>query len=254
MFDEDEDIRSRVEALYLMLISRATGGSQDGMEYRRLRDSVLSEPLAGAVAPSFLRSCRDLGMFWAFIKEKSDSYRGRREFLAKEFEPMRAAVDPVNHGPYANLVELSLLRLDSASVQREWTKALLRQDVDPDGAITIARTLVETVCKHILQDLELEVDERADLPKLYGTVSENLKLSPSQYSERAFKAILGGCSSVASGLAELRNKLGDAHGKPAGVVRARPRHARLAVSVAGAMAMFLVETWEARKEDGERSR
>jgi hypothetical protein len=48
-----------------------------------------------------------------------------------------------------------------------------------------------------------------------------------------------------NGLGTLRNKLGDAHGRPPGHGRPGARHATLAVNLAGAMAMFLVETFQA---------
>lgn len=53
----------------------------------------------------------------------------------------------------AQLIELSRLSsIDSERVKRLWTKALERRVSDPDGAITAARTLLESVCKHILDD------------------------------------------------------------------------------------------------------
>jgi hypothetical protein len=48
----------------------------------------------------------------------------------------------------------------------------------------------------------------------------------------------------------LRNKIGDAHGKGGKPVKPSPRHAALAVNLAGTMATFLVETWLAKKEAG----
>lgn len=41
--------------------------------------------------------------------------------------------------------------------------------------------------------------------------------------------------------------MGDAHGRGADAVRVEPRYARLAVNLSGAMATFLVETWEAER-------
>jgi hypothetical protein len=49
------------------------------------------------------------------------------------------------------------------------------------------------------------------------------------------------------GLAELRNKLGDAHGKTRVASRPQPRHARLAAGAATTVATFLVETLESRR-------
>jgi hypothetical protein len=77
-----------------------------------------------------------------------------------------------------------------------------------------------------------------------------LKLAPDDHTEQVFKQILGSCQSVVESLGALRNTLSDAHSP--GPKRARPqsRHAELAVNLAGAMATFLVATWEARQSEG----
>jgi Abortive infection C-terminus len=124
---------------------------------------------------------------------------------------------------------------------------LERRASDPEGAITSARALLETVCKHVLDDLGIGYDESADLPKLYRLTSEALKVAPSQHTEHVFKQILGGCTAVVEGLGSLRNRLGDAHGGGRSRVKPAARHAQLAVNLAGAMTSFLVATWEARK-------
>jgi hypothetical protein len=102
------------------------------------------------------------------------------------------------------------------------------------------------VCKLILDDLGEKYDATADLPKLYKQASKSLNLAPEQHVEPVFKQILGGCASVVEGLGSLRNKLGDAHGQGKKRMKALPRHAQLAVNLAGAMSTFLVETYEAR--------
>jgi hypothetical protein len=65
---------------------------------------------------------------------------------------------------------------------------------------------------------------------------------------RVFKQILGSCQSVVESLGALRNKLGDAHSPGPKRARPQPRHAELAVNLSGAMATFLVATWDARKK------
>jgi hypothetical protein len=115
---------------------------------------------------------------------------------------------------------------------------------DPEGAITASRTLLESVCKHILDSKGEEYDDnRIELPELYKKTSSLLNLAPDLHSETIFKQILGNCSGVVSGLGALRNKLGDAHGKGQRSVRPKPRHARLAVDLSGAISQFLVETF-----------
>ena len=112
---------------------------------------------------------------------------------------------------------------------------------------TAARTLLETVCKHILDECGVEYRDGTDLPKLYGLTSKELNLAPSQHTEDAFKRILGGVESVVNGLANLRNRLGDAHGQGKRPVKPLPRHAELAVNIAGSMASFLLATFEAKR-------
>ena len=139
-----------------------------------------------------------------------------------------------------------LQALDAEHVDIAWQKALDRRSRDPEGAITAARTMLESTCKLILDDLDLEYSTKADLPELYKTVAGSLRLAPEDHLEQAFKQILGGCMTVVNGLATLRNRLGDSHGQGAKPVRPSSRHANLTVNLAGAVAAFLVETWQAR--------
>ena len=85
-----------------------------------------------------------------------------------------------------------------------------------------------------------------DLPRLYGKTAEALNLAPSQHTEATFKAILGGCYTIVQNLGSLRNKLSDAHGQGKHRVRPLPRHATLAVNLAGGMSTFLIETWNTK--------
>ena len=121
-----------------------------------------------------------------------------------------------------------------------------RRVTDPEGAITAARTLLESTCKHVLDELGITYPDDADPGKLWALCAEHLNLSPSQHSEVVFKSILGNCQSIVNNLAAIRNKVGDAHGQGKRAVKAKPRHAELAVNLAGSMAAFLVATWSER--------
>jgi hypothetical protein len=153
---------------------------------------------------------------------------------------------PDSH-PADELISQVLSSFDERGVHTAWEKALSRRSADPDGAITAAKTLLETVCKHILDEAGEAYGENDDLPKLYKAAAVHLNLAPSQHTEETFKVILGSCEQVVGRLAAIRNKLGDAHGQGRTRFRPSPRHAELAVNLAGTMAMFLVSTWNARK-------
>lgn len=242
------DRSERALSLRNGLISQATGSSIDSNVYRLLRSEILSDPPTAKLAPKFLRTCNDTGDFWEFIKIEFSTYRERREYLRNQFAPLITYLE--SSGVAANeYISDALERFDNESVRAAWEKAIRRSVEDPEGAITAARTLLETVCKHILDDdaLDTSYGPNDDLPKLYHLVSLQLSIAPSQHTENIFKQILGGCNAVVTGLGALRNKAGDAHGKGRNAVRVQTRHAALAVNLAGAMASFLVETHSARQ-------
>ncbi len=151
------------------------------------------------------------------------------------------------HSPSDGAISETLLRFDVTEIHARWTSALERRTKDPEGAITLSRTLLEDVCKWLLTEQATDYADKDDLPQLYRKVANNMNLAPDAHTEDIFKRILGSCQSVVESLGTMRNKLGDAHSS--GPLKARPlaRHAELAVNLSGAMATFLVATWEARK-------
>ena len=131
-------------------------------------------------------------------------------------------------------------------MKEAWEKALERKRSDPSGAITAARSLVESAVKHILDDLQVDHDDSDKLPRLYSKIADAMRLAPSQHTEKVFKQILGACRSAVDGLAAMRNSLSHAHGKGSNGVRPEERHAELAVNLAGTLTTFLLRTWESR--------
>lgn len=243
--DEMQELLEDMDALKNVLASRATGGHADGSRYMNLRSKLIRNPLTKKRLPSFVRTCSNLDEFWSFIREISPTYAGRRDYLAEQFSPLRDFLESSANSPCDETNSALLARVDIPHVAEAWQKAIDRRSYDPEGAITMARTLLETVCKHILDDNEVEHD-KDDLPKIYKKTADALNLSPSQHSEQIFKQILGGCHSVVEGLGTLRNRHSDAHGQNSKGVKPLARHAQLAVNLAGAMATFLLETAEAR--------
>jgi hypothetical protein len=136
--------------------------------------------------------------------------------------------------------------LDTAGVSAIWQKALEGRHTDPEGVITSARTLLEQVCRHVLEERGIAYSETLDLPVLMNMTIEQLDLAPAGASETAFKRMLGSAASVVEGLCSLRNDgLGDRKRR----VKPSARHAQLAANMAGAAALFIVEAWETRVEE-----
>jgi hypothetical protein len=131
-------------------------------------------------------------------------------------------------------------------VNREMERISASVESDPADAITAARSLLETVCRAALDELGEPFGESDDLPSLYKKTALALKFDAAQH-EVVYRQTLQGLASAVQGLAELRNKLGDAHGHSRAAARPQPRHARMAAGAAMTIATFIVETLQARR-------
>src|SRR3954462_665374 len=78
---------------------------------------------------------------------------------------------------------------NSSYMHEVWTKALARRESDPEGAVTSARTLLESVCKHILDSANKDFREGTPLPRLYADTAKVLDMAPSQNLAPVFNSI-----------------------------------------------------------------
>lgn len=250
MIDEGELPQSLVERVATMeaiLVACATGGLSDNRIYEHLRREFMQDEGIRNELPAFVRTCRNLDSFWPFIKGEAPTYAERRRIIGTAFTPLVDLLEGRFQAPGDPVVSEVLQSFDADGVHQLWSKALARRSVDPEGAITVARTLLETVCKRILDDQGTAYADRDDLPKLYAAAAKSLRLAPDQHTEEPVRAILGGAMNLVNGIGTLRNRLSDSHGRGGRLpVRPSERHASLAVNTAGAIATFLVETHLAR--------
>ena len=230
-----------------MLIAVAKNGGLDENVYSSIRREFMNSD-AKSLLPEIIKTCRDEGSVWRYLKKVAsgqDSWGFRCDYIDESFKPFLDHLETGNHSPSDENISESISSFGADGVHIAWQKALKRRQDDPEGAITAARVLLETVCKHILDETGVHYSND-DIPKLYGKTAEALNLAPSQHTEETFKAILGGCHTIVQNLGSLRNKVGDAHGQGKRPVRPLPRHATLAVNLAGGMSTFLIETWNAK--------
>lgn len=241
-----------MELLQNTLIATATQDEYETGDYNELRSMLLSHSELKHLTPDFIITCRDLKIFWLFIKNKFNHYSERREFIWESFTPLLNYLEHSSESPSDQLAGHSIRESGQVYITLEWEKCLQRRVTDPEGAITSARSLLETVLKHILDELSETYKSSDDLLTLFRKAAKNLKLSPEQHMEEVFKQILGGVLSVVNGFASLRNRYGDSHGKDKKYVKPSERHAKLAVNLAGALASFILETYEKKlQEEGK---
>lgn len=139
------------------------------------------------------------------------------------------------------------------ALENEYKRAYVSIETDPPAAVTAACAILESVCKTYLEAEGHLLPTKQVLGSLWSETARNLNLQPGQLADDDLKRILQGLGSVADGIAAIRTHEGSAHGRSGheDINKPRykllPRHARLAVHAAHTMAMFVLETWEARR-------
>jgi hypothetical protein len=208
--------------------------------YANLRREFIAHPIIRN-DPRFVSTCRDLTQFRRLIQSKSPNFRGRREHPRLVPPALDALEGP---GRRLRIRADEVLATSTPRVSTVWQRARPPEG-RPRGAHAGAHALRASARTSSTTRHRVRRERRPTEALPPGQPA--LQLAPSQHTEADFKRILGGCTSVVEGLGGLRNRLGDAHGKGKKQVKPSSRHAELAVNLAGAMAVFLVETWSARR-------
>lgn len=146
-----------------------------------------------------------------------------------------------------NLVKAEKVSFATAEGRRELIEELQTKCADRlaagdfPGAITASRALVEGVLLEVERLLSANPPPYdGNLEKLHKRVYQRLNMDPGQEGlHDTMRKTLSGLISVISGLAPMRNKLGDAHPFE---YRPRRHHAELAVNSANTFVTFLEGT------------
>lgn len=242
LLEEAEALRNNIENL-------SENRETDNDAYSVTRIKFMGDPELKALLPDIVISNRHLGGMWDELKSVASgggSWGIRRQYLTDEFAPLIQHLEQKalfsNTSPHEDGVTDTLSSLDSAEVSDLWQKAIERCDTDPTGAITAGRSLVESACKNILDELGVDYKDSDAATSLYKKVAKELNLSPDQHTEQVFKQVLSGASNVVGGMASVANEYGDRHGGGKSKGKPSPRHARLVVNLAGSITAFLIDT------------
>lgn len=165
----------------------------------------------------------------------------------EKIEELRKEVITLS-GSIVESISVISLNFDFINEQIKKSEDKIRTE-DYDGAVTNARSLLETILLHILAENNIEDKHEGDLIKTYKEISKILKLSPNEYQNESLKQILTGCFSIINGLASYRNKASDAHGKAISKYsKIEAHHARFYVNVARSLADFLIDVLNKQKK------
>ncbi len=125
----------------------------------------------------------------------------------------------------------------SEYITKQLNLMLKEQSENPTLAIGMAKELIESCCKTILDGLSVSYTKNDDIPELTKKVNDNVRLLPANIAStdaiyESYKQVLGNLKQIPYKLAEIRNKYGSGHGKAGSFVELDEPCAKLAVGCA----------------------
>jgi hypothetical protein len=218
-------------------------------------------------------SCDALGTAGALIEEIMEvvpdenslytpSLQTSKERIEKQLAALGLAYLPGGHivavgsSITAKTLEEMIAARDLIGVQDEFERILSNTDTDPPAAVTAACALLEALFKSYIADQGLDLPGDQSVLPLWKVTRGHLRLNPGDFQDENLKKILSGLASTIDGIAGLRSTAGSAHGRDARSSSGRknyklmPRHARIAAHSAMSLAVFFIETIDARKGKG----
>lgn len=148
--------------------------------------------------------------------------------------------------PSKSLAELIKGR-DIPSIDAEFNRALANVNTEPKEAVSAACNILESVFKTYIADEKLKVPQKQDLQSVWKVVRSDLGFDPAALEDDDLKKILSGMLSAVDGIGAFRTHASSAHGQGRKIYNLKPRHARLAIHSAHTIALFVLETWDERK-------
>lgn len=147
-------------------------------------------------------------------------------------------------------------KFDNIYIQSQIDEMLASQEEDPTNAIGLAKELIESCCKTILEHYNIPKDFD-NLSKLVKATTKTLKITPEDIPDsipeaKSMKAILGAFATITDGLANLRNTYGRGHGKDNNYKWLGVRHAKLAIGASSTLVHFLWDSFSRNNTDSKQ--
>lgn len=176
------------------------------------------------------------------------------EKYAKIYLKCKAIIDRLDGGAIAIVKTAETLKskFSSEYLSKQIDLMVQMQTENPTNSIGMAKELIESCCKTILDEKGVTYSKDDDVPQLAGKTMDVFNLLPAnvQATDRgadAIKAVLGSLRAIPTKLAEIRNPFGSGHGKSASLQGLEVRHAKLAVGSSITFVDFIWNTYESSK-------
>lgn len=137
---------------------------------------------------------------------------------------------------------------DIPAIEAEFNRALENVNSEPREAVSAACNILESIFKIYISDEKLDLPQRQDLQNVWKVVRSDLGFDPGKVEDTDLKKILSGILSVVDGIGAFRTHASSAHGQGRKLYNVKPRHARLAIHSAHTLALFVLETWDEKRQ------
>lgn len=133
------------------------------------------------------------------------------------------------------------------------------RETNPTEAIGKSKELIESCCKTILEESEMDYDKNWTVPQLVKETMKCLGIETDDINAglpagSTIKRILSSLGNIAGGIAELRNPYGTGYGKADSYKGLTARHAKLAVGSLATLVEYLWDAHDWRKRDQTREK
>jgi hypothetical protein len=253
--DPNDTLLDMVLRLKTILLTISTSGLSNNnfgsyaKEYSNIRRHLKANDDIRNRIPHCVNDSQSLEEFWASIRADYGTYEQRRIYLKKEFYNIIEYLELKETSPNDEIITGLFVKLNLGEINRQWKKALGRRLDDPEGAITASRTLIESICKLILEKRNINYKTDEPLQSLYSKTIKELNLSIDNVTDQDLKKLSGACNVIVDSLARLRNDLGDAHGNCGNKIMPEQWYADFCVNIAGALGAFLISAWNKQNEE-----
>jgi hypothetical protein len=150
-------------------------------------------------------------------------------------------------GPASKTFEELIRDRAIGPLDEEFARAARTVQSDPREAVSAACNILESVCKIVIEDEQLEAPSKQDLQGVWSPVRKFLGFDASTVEDQDLKQIISGLLGIVSGIGAFRTHASSAHGRGRRGYRLEPRHARLAIHAAHTVVAFIVESWEQKR-------
>jgi hypothetical protein len=134
------------------------------------------------------------------------------------------------------------------AIESEFNRALEHIQKEPKESVSAACNILESVCKIYITDEGLQMPAKQDLQSVWKVVKDNLGMNPQVIEDNDLRRILTGLFSIVDGIGAFRTHASTAHGAGRKSYNVLPRHARLAINSAHTLVLYILESWDERKQ------